>query len=203
MAIGAFFIVALVTIIWGLTSNAQEKPSGALLETLSAGEKSLEQLKATRDEAEASTGLPDPFKKSTLTYLDQAIRFREQANRVKKDAESYAQTIQRAPKRIKEIETELKRSTPPSDSEAALKEVQALDVEGLENKIRQEEASLIEAKANLTKLTDQIAKEENAPQQLREGINKAKEGLKEVQIKLDAAPPPNEPATVTESQRTS
>ncbi|MBW1896719.1 MAG: hypothetical protein JRI47_06645, partial [Deltaproteobacteria bacterium] len=136
-------------------------------------------------------------------FLDQAIGFKELTDQIKKDAESFAQTIQRAPKRTKEIETELKRPTPPPGSEEVLKEVQALDVEGLENKIRQEEAALIEAKASLTKLIDQIAREENAPQKLRENINKVKEGLKKVQIKLDTVRPPNEPAPVIESRRIS
>jgi hypothetical protein len=203
MAIVAVVMVLLVGYTWGLSATAQGKPSSGIVETTSAEEINLQKLKAKRAETEASTALPDSVKKSSLTFLDQAIGFKELTELIKKDAESFAQTIQKAPKRTKEIENELKRPTPPLESEEVLKEVQALDTENLENKIRQEEAVLIEAKANLAKLIDQIAREENAPQKLRESINNAKAGLKEVQIKIDAAPPPNEPPPMLESRRTS
>jgi potassium efflux system protein len=182
--------------------QAQERSPSAAVETTSAGEISLELLKAKRTEIERSTALTDSIKKNTLTYLDQAISFREQADQIKKDAESFAKTLQSAPKRTREIENELKRPTPALESEEVLKEVQDLDVKNLESKIRQEEAVLIETKAKLAKLIDQIAREGNAPQQLRQSINKSKEGLKEVQAKLEASPP-NEPAPVIEARRIS
>ncbi|UCG11709.1 MAG: mechanosensitive ion channel [Deltaproteobacteria bacterium] len=202
----SIFTIVLVSVIcftWGLTSNAQEEPSSVVVDASSAGEMNLKILKAKRTEIEASTALPDPVKKSTLTYLDQAITFREQVDQINKDAESFAQTIQSAPKRTKEIETERERTALPSDPIEALKDVQDMDVANLDTKIRQEEAALIETKANLTKWTNQIAKEEKAPERLMGSITRAKEGLKEVKIKLDAPPPPNEAEPVIESRRNS
>ena len=203
MAFMAAIVLVLIGSILALPINAQEKPSGEIVETPSAADMSLKKLKSIRAEIEASTDLTDSAKKSTLAFLDQGIRFREQSDLTKKDAESFAQTIQSAPKRIKEIEDELERPTPLLESEEVLKAVQDLDLENLENKIRQEEAALIASKADLLKLTDQIVKEENAPQELRKLINNAKEGVKEVEKKLDAAPPPNEPAAVIEARRIS
>ena len=136
-------------------------------------------LKAKKAEVEGSTALTESVKKSALTYLNQAIHFREQADKINKEAETFTQTIQRASERIKEIETELKGPTPPSVSAEAL-EVQNLDSEKLEQKLRQTEAALVDLKANLTKLNDQIAKEENLPQGLRKSISDAREGLKAV-----------------------
>ncbi|UCE64061.1 MAG: hypothetical protein JSU59_02645, partial [Nitrospirota bacterium] len=188
---------------FGPALRAQEKPAGEVVQTPSAVEISLKKLKAKRAETEGSTALPDSVKKNTLTFLDQAILFQEQTDQIKRNSESFAQTIQSAPKRIKEIETELALPTPPLESEKVIKEDQDLNLESLENKIRQEEAALIEAKASLAKSNDHIVKEENAPEQLRKVINKAKEGLKDVQKKLEAEPPPNEPAPVIESRRIS
>lgn len=197
-------VVVISTVMtFGLATNAQEKPSGAIVETPSPEEMSLEKLKAKKAEVEGSTALTDPVKKSILTYLQQAIRFGEQTDQIIKDSEDFAQTIKRASKRIKEIETELKRPISPSDSEEAVKEFKALDGEKIENKIHQAETALVETKANLARLTDQIKKEENLPQKLRENIDKAKETLRAVEIKLDAAPPPNESTPVTQSRRAS
>jgi potassium efflux system protein len=164
---------------------------------------SLEKLKAKRAEVEGSKDLSDAVKKSTLTYLDQAIRFREDLDKIKKDAQDFAQKIKGAPDRIKEIEAELKRQTPPSEPDKELAAVPKMDVEKLEQRIREEEAALVEAKANLTKLTDQLGKEKAGPQQLGERITKAKERLKEVKAALDTPPRPGEPAPLTEARRVS
>jgi potassium efflux system protein len=168
-----------------------------------AEEWSLEKLKAKRAEVEASTTLSDTVKKSLLSFLDQAIRFREELDQIKKDAEDFAQKIKGAPDRIKEIEAELKRPTPSSESDKELAAVRKMDTEKLEQRLREEEAALVEAKANLTKLTDQLEKEKAGPQQLGKRINKAKEGLKGVNAALDSPPQPGEPAPVTEARRAS
>ena len=170
---------------------------------LAAEELSLEKLKAKRAEVEASTTLSDPVKKSTLTYLDQAIRFREELDQIKKDAEDFAQKIKGAPDRIKEIEAELKRPTPPAESEKELAAARKMDTEKLAQRLREEEAVLVEIKTNLTKLTDQLEKEKAGPQQHGKRINKAKERLKEVKAALDSPPQPGEPTPVTEARRVS
>lgn len=101
-------LAALICFTWGPTSKAQEEPSSVGVDASSTGAKDLEKLRAKRAEIDASTALPDPVKKSTLTYLNQAISFCEQAVQIQMDAESFAQTLQRAPKRTKEIEEKLK-----------------------------------------------------------------------------------------------
>ena len=197
------FIALIAVSIFGSITNAQEKPSIDAVEKPSTRELSLEELKAKKAEVEGSTALTESTKKSVLTYLDQAIRFEEQTDRIKKETANFAQTIQLASDKIKDIKTELKRPTLPFDSEEMIKEVRALSLEKLENKIRQSEAALVESKANLNKLNDQVTKEESLPQQLRERIGSAKERVKEIQINLDTPPLPNEPSLVTDSRRAS
>jgi potassium efflux system protein len=196
-------IIFIAVFIFGLTTNAQERPAGAKIETHPSEALKLEELNAKKVEVEGSTTLTESVKKSVVTYLDQAIRFVEQTERINKEASGFIQTIKHAPERIKDIEAELKRSKLPSDSIEAAKEVKALDLEKIENKIRQSEAALVDLRANLKKLNDQIEKEENLPQQLRERISSAKERLKEIQINLDTPPLPNEPALMTDSRRAS
>jgi potassium efflux system protein len=190
-------------------AQAQDKakpPSGSQApdaKALVAEEWTLEKLKGKRAEAESSTTLSDAVKKSLLSFLDQAIRFREELDQIRKDAEDFAQKIKGAPDRIKEIEAELKRPTPPSESDKELVAARKMDTEKMEQRLREEEAAIVEAKANLTKLTDQLEKEKAGPKQLGERINKAKQKLKEVKAALDSPPQPGEPAPVTEARRVS
>jgi potassium efflux system protein len=195
-------------LIWsGAQAQDKAKPPSASqapeAKALGAEEWTLEKLKAKRAELEASTTLSDTLKKSLLSFLDQAIRFREDLDKIKKDAEDFAQKIKGAPDRIKEIEAELKRPTPASESDKALAAARKMDTEKLEQRLREEEAALVEAKANLTKLNDQLEKEKAGPKQLGERITKAKQKLKEVRAALDSPPQPGEPAPVTEARRIS
>jgi potassium efflux system protein len=170
---------------------------------LVAEELSLEKLKAKRAEVEGSKALSDTVKKSTLTYIDQAIRFRDQLNQINKDAENFAQKIKGAPNRIKELKAELKRFAASPEPTGALADLKDMDAKKLDQRIRQEEAELVEAKSNLNKLADQLAKEKTGPKRLTATISKAKQRLKEVQKELDLPPPADEPAPVTEARRAS
>jgi potassium efflux system protein len=201
----ALFLAALT---WsGAQAQDKAKPPSAsqgLEEKARVDEEwSLEKLKAKRAEVETSTTLSDPVKKSTLTYLDQAIRFREELDQIKRDAEDFAQKIKGAPDRIKEIEAELKRPAPPSESDKELAAARKMDTDKLEQRVQEEGAGLVEAKANLTKLNDQLEKEKAGPKQLAERITKAKQKLKEVKAAMDSPPQPGGPAPVTEARRVS
>ncbi len=206
LTLATALMFAVVT--WsGVQAQDKAKPPSASkapeAKALVAEEWSLERLKAKRAEVEASTTLSDTVKKSLLSFLDQAIRFREDLDQIKKDAQDFAQKIKGAPDRIKEIEAELKRPRPPSESDKELAAAGKMDTEKLEQRIREEEAALVEAKANLTKLADQMEKEKAGPQLLGERITKAKEKLKEVKAALDSPPQPGETAPLTEARRVS
>ena len=95
-AVAILFLFA--ALIWS-GAQAQDKakqatesrPSDA--KPLVAEELSIEKLKAKRAEVEGSTALSDTVKKSTLTYLDQAIRFREQLKQINKEAEDFEENL--------------------------------------------------------------------------------------------------------------
>ena len=207
--LGALAIIFLfAALIWS-GAHAQDKakpPSDGRspdARPLVAEELSIEKLKAKRAEVEGSTALSDTVKKSTLTFLDQAIRFREHLNQINKDAEDFAQRIKGAPDRIKKLEAELKRLAAPPDPTKAIADLKDMDAKKLDQRLRQQEAELVEAKGNLTKLAEQLEKEKTGPERLTASISKGKQRLKEVEKKLDAAPPSQEPATVTEARRAS
>ncbi|MGD9034678.1 MAG: hypothetical protein PVH02_18560, partial [Desulfobacteraceae bacterium] len=123
-------IIFLFAALIGSGAQAQDKAKQASetrspeAKSLVAEELSLEKLKAKRAEVEESTGLSDSVKKSTLTYIDQAIRFQEQLNKINKEANDFEQKIKTAPDRIKEIERELKRLAASPEPTRAIPEIE-------------------------------------------------------------------------------
>ncbi|MFC1580184.1 mechanosensitive ion channel domain-containing protein [Thermodesulfobacteriota bacterium] len=159
--------------------------------TLPAGEIGLEELRANRKAIESSEELGDSVKKSVLSLLDQAIRFRESAAQFERDAEDTEKKGKSASKRIREIEATPQPSSqvPESIDADAVK----MGLERLEQKVRQQEMDLSKAKVALREWSDLLSKQANRPQQLRESTAKAKERLLLVQKESDVSKPDDHP----------
>jgi potassium efflux system protein len=183
------------------TAGPSPTPKPAEVKTAASEEMSLDQLRARRSAVEGSQDLGESVKKSVLGLLDQAIRFREQVDRLNRETEEIVQKVKAAPERLKAIETELKVPIPPVDSVEA--EASRIKTDELEQRLRQEEAELANAKTTLSGWIAQVDKEKNRAQQLREDIVKAKQRLDQLRQELRAPVPPDEPAPVTEAKGTS
>ena len=79
-------------------NNQKKSPS------IEAGAIQLEQLRAKRKTIESSEDLGDLVKKNVLSFLDQAIRFRESAAQFEREAEDTEKKTKSVSKRIREIE---------------------------------------------------------------------------------------------------
>ena len=183
------------------TGGPSPTPKPAEVKTAASEEMSLEQLRARRSAVEGSQDLRESVKKSALGLLDQAIRFREQVDWLDRETEGIVQKVKAAPERLKAIETELRVPIPPVDSVEA--EASRIKTAELEQRLRQEEAELANAKTTLSGWIAQVDKQKNRAQQLREDIVKTKQRLDQIRDELKAPAPSEEPPPVTEARRMS
>jgi potassium efflux system protein len=164
-----------------------------------AGEMSLEELKRIRGVVEASQELGDSVKKSVLSLVDQAIFFLGLADQYNSRTEEIGQKAKAAPDRLKKMQTQLDRPVPSAES--VRDDASKMESDQLEQRRRQEEADLAKAKTTLSNLTEQLNKQKNSPQKLREGVAKAKQRLDELGEELKATSPPDEAPEVTKARR--
>jgi potassium efflux system protein len=158
----------------------------------------LEKLRDKRASVENITDLEASVKKNILTHLDQAIRFQELADKFDREAEELSKIIVEAPNRLKQIESELEMPLPSVESiERMILGMQTLE---LEQRLREEEAELANAKSALANWNDQVGRQETLLQQLPEQIAQAKRRLQDIQKQLDTPPPPDENPLLTEAR---
>ncbi len=198
-------LMAMIGTIWGVypalakeAAPSQEATKTQKEKGPSAGELSLEDIKARRAATEASKALSDSVKKSVLGFLDRTIRFWELAEQFDEQAEAIAKKIEEAPKRLSEIQKEMEK--PPPTTESIENEASQLETDKLEQRIHQEEAALSNAKSTLSEQETKLDQLRNRPQTLREGVSKAKARLEELRRELSAAPLPDEPSELKEAR---
>ncbi len=167
----------------------------------SAGELSLEEIKARRAAAETSKALGDSVKKSVLGYLDQAIRFRELADQFNARVETVARQVKEAPDRRQKIQEKLDQPHPTP--EAIRGEASQLATDKLLQRIHEEETALSNAKSTLSEWETKLDKMKGRPQKIREDVTKAKDRLEQVRKALKATVPTEEPAELSEARRLS
>ena len=192
-------VTGLLIIIIGVAgpglalSQEPDKPaadqSEKIVQTTDVGELSLDDLKDKRSRVESSGDLGETVKKNVLHNLDKAIRFREQETQLAGAATEISQMVKAAPQRIKEIEAELDRSLPETQSVET--QASKMKPEELEQQIRKVEADLASAKTGLNKWDDLLEEQTDRPAQLQQSIAKAKQRLSEIENELKSKSPLN------------
>jgi potassium efflux system protein len=199
LGIGLFLALAGWTI-----TEAQERPiTSQPHETvmLQAGEENLRQLKAKRATVEASEELGVSVKKGVLGFLDQAIRYLELTKQFREQTEEMGRKINQAPARIKEIHALMAR--PMAAAEDVSKDAAKMEIDQLEIRIRREEADLTNARAAVAAWSDQLEKEKNLPQRLREDMATAKSRLEVLRQEVKSSASNGEPAILAEARLSS
>ena len=205
LALGLFFL--LMTGSWvraaGDTPSNKSPGKGPAAEASKTRLLTLDALKKKRAEIEASKELNDSAKKSALAYMDEAIRFRDELNQIEERSRAFVARIKAAPDRISKIENRLKKQGNLKTLAESIKKGPTKDVDRLADRLRQENAALVEARARLNTWEQQIEKETGRPQQIREEMTRTKQRLNELNDQLGEKPPPHEHPQITEARRLS
>ena len=201
--------LGLVVVLVGMSgASAQQKSASQKTKPSEAPEivaviPKIDQLKALRAEAEAAMDLSESDKKTVLSSLDRGIRLLEETERLDAETQKFIGKIKRAPARTKEIETELKRKAPASDQIVDPEQASQMTNAELDQREREEKASLAAARESLKNLQDQIVVLKGRPVQLQKDTAEATGRLQEIRKELgEDSPVPNEPAILAEARRT-
>jgi potassium efflux system protein len=164
----------------------------------------LDQLKVSRTEAEAATDLNESDKKNVLSFLDRGIRFLEETERLNAETQKFNQRLKTAPARIEEIKIKLSGEIPASDRIIDLAEASRMTKAELEQREREERASLSVVRESLNNLQDQIVEVKARPMQLQKESTKVMRRLQEMRKELRGdSPATNEPRMLADARRTS
>lgn len=189
------FVLGLAIALAGWPiAGAQQTPSLPESQTSETEEivfspPTLDQVKTARQEAEAAMDLNEPDKKSLLSLLDQGIRFLEETEHLTTDALKLTEKVKNAPARIQEIETQLSRNTPPPDQTNVTADASRMTNAELEQREREERASLATLRESLNNVQDQIEALKNRPLQVQKESTDAMRRLQEVRkaLKTDSS----------------
>ena len=183
----------------GQNASSQPPSNAPVVPAQSAADLTLDKLRLKRSEVEASQNLEKASKDSAIKMLDQAIRFFELHHELNRQSEAISQQIKSAPKRIKNIQSEIaKPFQQPEKVKAMAAEKNALQ---LEQRVRQEQVKLVAAKDRLAGWNDQLNKQKDLLEHLPKNIADAKERLKIINEKLQNQPAAGDHALITESRR--
>jgi len=201
--------VALILVTFAVLnpgiSIAQEKttaPAGTSVSngaTESVGRLSIDDLKAKRAAVETSEDLEESVKNSALSILDRAILFAEEKITLETSTEKISQMVQTAPKRIKEVEDELNR--PPPETQSIETAASQMTWNQIQQHVMKLDADLAAATATLNQLTTQVQEYVDRPDQLRQEIAGAKKRLIEIEQELRSVPSPDKPQLLIDARR--
>ena len=203
VALGA----AIVLVVWSAvaaqqTSSSQETKPFEVEESVFPLP-TLDQLKTSRADAEAATDLSDSDKKNVLNFQDQAIRFLEETERLNAETQKFNERLTNGPARIEEIKIELSRKVPPPDQIVDLADAERMTSAELDQREREERASLAAVQDAFNNLQDQIVALKARPMQLKKESTDAMRRLQEVRQALRAdSPASDEPRMLAEARRT-
>lgn len=180
--------VVIILVGWSAVAAQQTSPSqqtqpSQAEETIGLPPK-IDQLNALRAQAEAAKDLSESDKKNVLSLLDRGIRFLEETQRLNADTQQFIQKIKNAPTRTKEIETKLSQKIPASDQIVDPAKASRMTSAELEQREREEKASLAAARGSLNNLQDQIEALKGQPVQLQKDSAAAMRRLQEVRKEL-------------------
>ena len=203
VALGA----AIVLVGWSVVA-AQQTPRSPETKSSEAEETvfplpTLDQLKTSRAEAEAAMDLNESDKKNVLSFLDRGIRFLQETVRLNAEIQKFNEKLKTAPARIEEIKTELSREIPAPDQIIDRTEASRMTSAELEQRRREERASLAAVQDAFNNLQDQIVALKARPMQLKKESTDAMRRLQEVRQALRAdSPASDEPRMLAEARRT-
>jgi chaperonin cofactor prefoldin len=203
VALGAVIVLVGWSVVAAQqTSPSQETKPSEVEETVFPLP-TLDQLKTSRADAEAATDLSDSDKKNVLSFLDQAIRFLEETQRLNVETQKFNERLTNGPTRIEEIKTEISRKVPPPDQIINLAEASRMTNAELDQRKREEKASLAAVRESLNDLQDQIEALKARPTQLQKESTDAMRRLQEVRKELRAdSPAADEPGMLADARRT-
>ena len=200
-------VAAIVLVGWSVvaaqqTSLSPETQPTEVEETVFTPP-TLDQLKASRAEAEAAIDLNESDKKNVLSFLDRGIRFLEETVRLNADIQKFNEKLKTTPARIEEIKTELSREIPAPDQIIDRTEASRMTNAEVEQRKREERASLAAVQDAFNNLQDQIVALKARPVQLQKESTDAMRRLQEVRQALRAnSPASDEPRMLAEARRT-
>ncbi len=203
VALGAVIVLASWSVVAAQqTSSSQETKPSEVEETVFAPP-TLDKLKTSRAEAEAATDLSESDKKNVLSFLDRGIRFLEETERLNTETQKFNEKLKTAPARIEEIKTKLGRETQAPDQIIDLADASRMTKAELEQREREERASLSAVRESLNNLQDQIEEIKARPMQLQKESTDVMRRLQEMRKELRAdSTAANEPPMLVDARRT-
>jgi potassium efflux system protein len=198
--------VVIVLVSWSGVAAQQTSPSQqtqpSKAEESVALPPKMNQLKALRAQTEAAKDLSESDKKNVLSLLDRGIRFQEEAERFHTETQQFIKKIKNAPIRKKEIEIKLRQKIPASDQIVDPAKASRMTDAELEQRLREEKASLAAAQEVLNNLQNQIETLKGQPVQLQKDSADAMHRLQEVRQELRGdGPALKEPGMLAEAHR--
>ncbi|MEN8691305.1 MAG: mechanosensitive ion channel domain-containing protein [Desulfobacterales bacterium] len=205
IALGAAIVLASWSAVAAQQTSPSQETKPTEVEEIVFPSPTLDQLKASRAEAEAAMDLNESDKKNVLSFLDRGIRFLQETVRLNADIQKFNEKLKTAPARIEEIKTELSREMPAPDQIIDRTETSQMTSAELEQRRREERASLAALQDAFNNLQDQIAALKARPMQLKKESTDAMRRLQEVRQALRAradSPASDGPRMLAEARRT-
>ncbi len=159
---------------------------------------SVEDLKK-RLEAAKTADLDEETKAKVVELYGQAVSAAEQAETLLAQAATYTAQAEAGPARLQTLRQQL--SVPAEEPPDVAPAAASMTLEQVEQSVRTQETDLATAKASLEKIESRLAQHLARPDAIEKQTTDARGRLEEIERSLAAAPPPNEPAAVTQARR--
>ncbi|MBI1375014.1 MAG: mechanosensitive ion channel [Phycisphaera sp.] len=163
----------------------------------------VESLTSKRDAADKSTELSDELKKPIVDQYGNAIANAEQIRKTAADAAALAERVKNAPQMIEQIKLQLTQTTPNNTpiAEQVAKAAEGLTVEQVEQKAREADAALAQAKSKLTEAESTLTSRRDKPKALRGIVEMNKTDLAKIDEQLKTPPKPDQNPMLTEATK--
>ena len=162
----------------------------------------IDELKALRAQVEATEDLSESDKQNVLGLLDRGIRWLEETEQLDAETQQFVQKVKNAPTRAKEIELKLRSKAPASDQILDPSKASQMTDAELEQRKREENASLSAARVSLINLQNQIEELKGQPVKLQKENANVTSRLQEVHKELRSlSAVSKEPVMLAEAHR--
>jgi potassium efflux system protein len=194
--------VAGITVVLVLALSAVAAHAQTVIPSAQGGEDvSIEQIDAAIAAVEAQEGLDDTARSRVTNQLRDA-RAQIQNRRAAEDAaREFEAALQTAPAQTEALLQELAQEPPPRATAERLGITDSMSLAELEQGLASELATLTTAEAELAELESRIQGEESRPEEIRRRISELRQADSDLQERVNAAPPANEPQLLTDARR--
>ena len=161
----------------------------------------VEQIETSITAVEAQEGLDEETRKRVIDLMRDAqaqIQNREAAIAA---TAKYTEQLESAPTETAGLREALERELGEPPTEESLGIDESMELTEVEQALAQETAQLTAAESQLSELEAQIASEEARPEQARARIGELRESREQLARQIEATPPANEPAVLTDARR--